>query len=403
MSTPVRTTAPMESVNVIRAHQKSLLARTREHAALDGAHFALTSSDELEEILHLLGIPSIVYNYWNFVILSRGKGAHYRELLEERGYPGPHFFALGYASMLDPEQAPWGGLPEPTIMIGSARNETELRVTEIWARDVGARYFPLDFNMASAAKQAMPEDWFTRMRDEWPALIDPDRLALRDAQNRMLIARLEELTGRTLSFDAVEQMMLRVNRQMDVWMEANDAIATAENCPVSFRDQTSMYQAMWYRGTAFGLERAEAYRDEVLARIAADTSAYSPGSRRLLYWTMSQEPLSHHYLQERGAAIVGSPYSTGPRLYARELHGDPLRALAGRNLFLFDLNRSSHWLMSEVERLRADGVILVEDPDAPPSPDRQALEKAGIPVLLLPVLDDSERAHAAIDRFLDGR
>lgn len=401
MSTAVHTTARMESVDVIRGHQRSLLARIREGTAHEGAHFAMTSSDEMEEMLHLLGIPSVVYNYWNFVILSRGKGAHYADVLEQRGYSGPHFFALGYASMLEPEEAPWGGLPTPTIMIGSARNETELRVTELWARDVGAHYLPLDFNMASMAKQPVPADWIARMREEWPSLLDADRLALRDAQNRTLVARLEALTGRALSFDAVENMMLRVNRQMDVWMEANDAIAAAEHCPVAFRDQISMYQTMWYRGTEFGLERAEAYREEVRARVASHISAYAPGSRRLLYWSMDQEPLTHAYLQERGAAIVGSPYSTGPRLYARELHGDPMKALAGRNLFLFDLHRSSHWLMSEVERLRADAVILLEDAAGPPSQDRRALENAGVPVLLLPTTEDRPRAREAIDAFLD--
>src|SRR4051794_30177784 len=119
-------TERLESVNAIRTHQRNWLAETRQRAEA-GEPFVISTSDEVEEIMAAFGIPVLVINYWNFLITAQRKAGHFTHVLENRGYPGPHFFALGYASSLEPEQAPWGGLPKPTLMIGATRHETELK------------------------------------------------------------------------------------------------------------------------------------------------------------------------------------------------------------------------------------------------------------------------------------
>lgn len=398
-------TAPgrLDAVSAIRAHQRSEIGTMRERVAGGGGQFAVTSSDEFEEILALFGIPSVVYNYWNFVVVSQRKAPHFSRVLEEHGYPGPHFFALGYGTALDPDEAPWGGLPRPTIVIGSGRSERELRVTELWANEAQAEFLPVDFNMGSAAKKELPKDWYGRIRAEWRQLVDQERLELRVQQNRAVVDRLKALTGRTVSTDDIRNMMGLVDRQMDLWMEANRLIVDAEDCPVDFRDQMSMYQAMWHRGTDVGVTFIEAYRDEVAERVAAGVSAYGPPiDTRLLYWSMREEPRTHAYMNEHGAAIVAALYSSIPALYARDVGDDPWEALAARNLFLFDLP-SANWLLAEVERTRVDAVLLIEDADAPPSLDRQALEAAGVPVLLLPDTGDTDASRRLIDEFLQSR
>src|SRR4051812_45061013 len=127
----------LASINQVREHQRKWLAKTREEV-LDGGHFAVCNGDEFEEVLLCMGVPVIAVNYWNFLIAAQGKQAQFEELLHSRGFAGPQFYGLGLASTLDPGNAPWGGLPKPTLICGSLRYESEMRVHEHWATAFGS-------------------------------------------------------------------------------------------------------------------------------------------------------------------------------------------------------------------------------------------------------------------------
>jgi len=392
-------TERLESVNAIRTHQRTWLAETRGRAE-SGAPFVICTSDEFEEILHAFGIPVLVINYWNFLITAQRKVRHFSEVLERRGYVGPHFFALGLASTLEPAEAPWGGLPKPTLLIGATRHETELKVTEMWARELGCPYFPLDFNFASPYRRVPPDDWWVTIRDGWEDLVDHARLKLRIAENAALISYVEMLTGITLSWQQLRVVMERVNAQMDVMTEARDLIAAARPCPVTLRDQISAYQTNWHRGTSVGLELATAYRDEVRQRVASGVGAYANERTRMLYWSMAQEPDFHAYLEERyGAVFVGAPYGAAPQTYARRVYNDdPLRALSARQIFLFDMTSTS-WMLNEARLYAVDVVVGVEDASAHPSRFRQACESAGFRYLAVPRVSDDPEIRDMLDRF----
>lgn len=392
-------TERLESVNAIRAHQRAWLADTRQRAEA-GEPFVISTSDEVEEIMAAFGIPVLVINYWNFLITAQRKAGHFTRVLEERGYPGPHFFGLGYASSLEPEEAPWGGLPKPALIVGATRHETELKITELWAREFGCPIFPLDFNFASPYRQIPPEDWWDTIRDNWPDLVDSARLTLRVEQNKALITYVEMLTGRAFSWQKLRIVMDTVNAQMDVMSEARDLIAAARPCPVTLRDQVSAYQSNWHRGTPTGLELAAAYRDEVRQRVDDGVGACEHEQVRMLYWSMQQEPEFHPYLVERyGAVFVGAPYGAMPQTYARTVyHDDPLRALSARQIFLFDMTSTS-WMLSEARRHAVDVVVGVEEPSAYPSRFRQACEAAGLRYLAVPRVTDDPEVRSILDRF----
>lgn len=391
-------TPPVErlaSVDRIRGHQRSWLQATRESAAA-GEPFVICQSDEFEDVLGVMGIPVLVINYWNYVVTAAKQAGHFTDVLEARGYPGPHFFGLGYGTSLDPAAAPWGGLPRPTMIIGSTRNDYELRTTELWARELGCDCYPLEFNFASPHKRIPPDDWWMHIRTDWEQLVDPARLRLRHEQNRELIGHLEARTGRTFSTEDMAAAMQRVNQQMDLMSEAAELIAQAPVCPVSFRDQMAAYQMMWHRGTEVGLDLATGYLQEVRERVAAGRSAYPERRLRVLMWSMSEEPAFHRHLRgAHGAVIVGSPYAAMPATYAREVDGDPLRALSARQIFLFDM-RSTSWMLHEARRHRADVVIGVET-TRHPSRFRAACEQAGIPYIGVPRLSADADVLAGID------
>ena len=392
----------LKSVDAVRAYQRAWLNETRD-AAKGGKPFAISHSDESEEIFTALNIPVLVINYWNFVIVSQNKAQHYDNLLEERGFVGPHFFGLGFASTLDPENAPWGGLPKPAVLMGSARSEHELRIAEMWARELQCPFFPLDFNFSSSVKRIPPAKWWERLRDDWESLVDPDRLNFRVEQNKALIRYLETITGRTFSLLQLRALMERINHQMDEWTAALSLVAGAPVCPVTLRDQLAIYQMMWHRGSPVASDFIKAYREEVEARVRSGISAYGTTKYRLLYWSMLQEPPFHAFLQERyQAAFVASPYSSIPQFYARTVFDDdPLRALSARNLFLFFLN--SEWLVNEARRNRCDGVVAIEPPCSTPSANQIACENADIPFIAVPGAKDDETTRVALSRFMEER
>lgn len=388
----------LRSVDAVRDYQRRWLAQARRDAEA-GEPFVICNSDEFEEVLSVMGIPVLVINYWNNVVVKEGKATALRAGLRDRGYE-PSFFAFGLASALDPANAPWGGLPRPALILGSTRSETDLRVTELWAQAAGCPCYCLDFGFTAPFRQLMPTDWRQRLRADWMSLVDAGRLALRMTQNQALIGYLEKLTGRTFDPAALERAMTALNAQMDTWMRVTELIAGARPCPVSLRDQMAVYQVMWHRGT----ERATAfladYEAEVRERVQAGAGAYQSERIRLLYWG-DREPGFHRHLQESGVVFVGCLYSSTPQTYARDfVPGEALRALAARHLLLFE--RSPDWAVAEALRHQCDGVIGVEAPSAVPSGVARACAAAGLPYLAVPRESDDAEVRGLLAPFVAG-
>jgi hypothetical protein len=159
---------------------------------------------------------------------------------------------------------------------------------------------------------------------------------------------------------------------------------------------------MWHRGTEQGLALAEGYRSEIVRRVADGRVGYRDERCRVLFWSMAQEPAFHPYLQERyGAVFVGSPYAAMPATYARTVGDDPLEALAGRQIFLFDM-RSPTWMLNEARRHHVDAIIGVEDPSRYPSQFALASAAAGLPYLAVPRLADDPEVRGQLDAFFAG-
>ena len=173
------------------------------------------------------------------------------------------------------------------------------------------------------------------------------------------------LTGRSFSWQALRQVMERVNAQMDVMSEARDLIAAARPCPVTLRDQVSAYQTNWHRGTLAGPGAGARLPRRGPRQRVADGVGGVRHTRGCGCCTgaCSQEPDFHAYLEERyGAVFVGAPYGAMPQTYARTVYDDdPLRALSARQIFLFDMTSTS-WMLSEAQRYGVDAVVGVEDP-----------------------------------------
>jgi benzoyl-CoA reductase subunit B len=394
--------ARLRSVDAVRSHQRQWLEETRQRVTA-GDHFAICNADDFEEIFTAFDIPALVINYWNSVItFSERKGPHFEQVLADAGYI-PINFGLGLATTLQPEQAPWGGLPKPTIIVGTTRDEAQLRVTELWARAFGCECYPLDFSWVSQFSHDLPHDWWNYHHDRSEEMLDLERVDLRVAQLKNLIAYLEVRLGKPFSLARFREVMLLLNEQMDYWKKAFDLIASARPLPVSLRDQMAIYQVTWQRGTARNLQLVKDFHDEVAERVAQGEGCYPEETFRIYMATSGNDPLFHAYVREAyGGAIVSNRYSSIAPMYARTLVGDdPLRALATRQLFLFD--KEPHWEVAEARRWGADAIISLEEPLEIPSRYKQVCEAAGLPHLGLRKDADTPEVRSQLDEFIRTR
>jgi hypothetical protein len=391
----------LESVNALRAIQRDWLKATRERVVA-GEPFALCNGDECEELFIAMGVPVLAINYWNYLIAAQGKTSHFTALLNARDYPGRHFFALALAATIEPKEAPWGGLPKASLVVGSTRYESEMRVTELWARELGCPCFPLDFSFSSPHFKPLPADWWNWTRDRWEALVDPNRLDFRVQQELALIRFTEQLTGRRFSVGELMRSMTLINEQMDYWAAARWMIAETKPCPVHIRDQMSIYQAMWHRGTPQGVALIKNYHDEIKERVRKGVGAYR--KERFRFYYDVQVPPWHQRIEDEFGAVTVACYYTGvPDLYARNVHdGDPMRALAARHLFLFAAGPAR--IVKEASDHQCDAIISVEpNTGTYPSVERLAAEEAGIPFLAVPRDADDDEVVGLIGDFIKTR
>ena len=384
----------------VRAYQREWIARTREQVSR-GEPFVICNGDDCEEILNVMGIPVIVINYWHAIISTKRMDQYYQNILRERDYPAT-VFSMGLATTMDnkPEVAPWGGLPKPSLIVGGARQDTEMRILELWAREFGCPYWPMEFALYHGVEKTPPPGWFERMRDHWDEFVDPKKLDYRVQDQEKLIRYLEVSTGKKFSLEKLTEAMQLVNEQMDYWRMARDLIAKTSPCPVTLRDQLSMYQTTWHRGTPQGRDFLKAYYEEVKERVENGVAA-CPEEKIRLMWVnaLGTPPLWGKWAEEKyGAVCVTHNYmGIAVDCYARTVkNDDPLRTLAARYMLLFWT--TPDWIAAQAKHSNCEAAVMVGGRRS-----ISAFEKAGIPLATIPSERDDEATRAALSNFIETR
>ncbi|MBU4317023.1 MAG: 2-hydroxyacyl-CoA dehydratase family protein [Proteobacteria bacterium] len=388
----------MRVTNAVRAYQREWIADTRQRVS-QGEPFAICNGDDCEEILNVMGIPVIVVNYWHAIISTKRMDQYYQGLLKERDYPAS-IFSMGLACTMDnnPETAPWGGLPKPSIIVGGARTDTEMRILELWAREYGCKFWPMEYSLWHGIEKAPPPGWFDRIRDHWDELVDPVKLDYRVADQEKLIRYLEVTTGRKCSMEKLKEAMELVNEQMEYWRKARDLIAKTSPCPVSLRDQLSMYQMMWHRGTPQGRDFLKAYYEEVKERVENNV-ATCPNEKIRFMWVnaLGTPPRWAQWAEEKyGAVCVTHNYmGIAVDAYARTIkNNDPLRTLAARYMLLFWT--TPDWIAAQAKHSNCQAVITAAGIGT-----KAAYEQAGIHMVSIPSERDDEATREAISNYIE--
>jgi hypothetical protein len=203
-----------------KAFQKAFGAELKVRVVERGEPFAIAQADTPHEIFHAMDIPIVSNQWWSAYISAKRLSEPYVAVLDDLGYPSNRcsYCSLGLACTLanDPGSAPWGGLPEPTVLVARLTCDCIQQVFATWAEALGSEFFPME---APGWVRTIPE-WYRHSRDRWEEVYDADRIDLLATEMRQLIGLLERKTGRRFEPERLERLMDRINEQELLLAEA---------------------------------------------------------------------------------------------------------------------------------------------------------------------------------------
>jgi hypothetical protein len=385
----MRRRAELSCTREFTRYQRAWFAQVTERVR-DGEPFAVLSADSPHEIYRAMDIPYVVVQWWSSIIAAKQMGPPYLERLRAAGYPDTHeqynILPLGELLAGDPDAAPWGGLPRPTILQASLSSDGMRHLFEAWAHHSGATFYPVERTVDT--RLDIPARWWEELPHHWDTFLPAPRLDLLTDELTGLIRVLESTTGRRFSESRFAEVMDLANEQAEHNRATRDLVASTVPAPVSVAEtMPAVMIPQWHRGSAWARDAAATLRAEVSARVA-DGAAVCPEERVRLMWLgrglWSSLGLYQHFQERYGAVFVWSMYlGLAADGYARYAEGrDPLRALAARFVPVGEELRmptwSSAWHLKEAQLHRVDGVVSLGEEDYF---SVRGLEEAGIPVL----------------------
>ncbi|MGB3441915.1 MAG: 2-hydroxyacyl-CoA dehydratase family protein [Actinophytocola sp.] len=369
-------------------YQRAWFRELRGLAAA-GTPIALVNADAPQEIFRAMGIPYVVNQWWASVVAAKRRAPHYLELLRERGYPDytEQYSSISLGSLFDqePEHAPWGGLPRPSIVLGENVGDGGRKIFDVWGGQPDIAYYALE----SAAENAVPVNWWDLMPHDWEKAIGTARLDLMESELEGLIRFLETTTGHVLRERELRRVLDLINEQAEWNRRSRDLIASTTPSPLAVTDSIpSVMIPQWHRGTEWARDAARRFYEEVEERVGAG-AAVCENERVRLMWIgrglWYDMDFYRRFEQRHGAVFVWSMYlAIAADGYPR--YGDnPLRTLAARfaafNDQLYTPPWSCEWYVKEAKLHRVDGVVHLVSDDARGSYfTNRALRAAGIPV-----------------------
>lgn len=388
------------------ARVRAWFADVRRRAA-GGEPLALVQAMTPQEVFAAMDIPFVVNQWWASVVAEHGDSGAVLSRLAGLGYPQDRdqYHSLALASVLGDDPGPWGGLPDPTIVVTEDYYQ-RAKVAELWALERGAALFRLGFTV----QNEVPLEWWNRLAHEWDTLLDPARLDLMESELENLVRFLEQTTGRTFRESDFERVLQRVNAQEELNRCSRDLIARTVPAPVGMFDTAAfVMRHQWWRGSEWALDAAQRFCQEVERRVAAG-EAVCDGERVRLMW-LGPPPwfaveLFSHLEREHGAVFVWSNYlSIAADGYPR-YGGRPMRRLAARFVPFHDQLTmppwNTGWYAHQAVTHSADGAISVGGVGGRYGSwfAERALAAAGVPLLQLDANNADPRTwdEAAITR-----
>jgi hypothetical protein len=377
----------LQSALDANAYNKAFFYKLRDQVRAGGP-FAIASVGTPLEILRAMDIPFICLQWWTAVVSAKRKAPEYLNRLKEWGYPDDQqqYFSITWSSWYDKsENAPWGGLPDPTIIVGDPRDDNHAKIYQNFANAVGCPFYAFERTCFNVPKI----NWWDMVRHNWEDLLETEQLDIHENESKGFIRFLEETTGHEFSETKFKRVLDLVNEHEEYYVKTRDLIAQTIPAPVGIADTfKSVMVPQWQRGTEWGRDAARKLYLEIKERVDGG-AAVCPDERVRLAWFGTglwfNVDFYDAFIDSHGAVFVYSFYlGIAADGYIRYGNENPLRTLSARYAcFPQQLQQppwSSEWIVKEAKFNSVDGVVTM----APVNYFVQrALETAGIPVLAL--------------------
>jgi benzoyl-CoA reductase subunit B len=417
---------PMRCTPIIRQHQKEWFQELRRRVLVERQPYAIAEAVSPHEILESFDMPYVTSEWWSGIVASRRQSAYYFDHLEAAGYHSglPRYGALALATAIAPKEheAPWGGLPQPALVVGNL-NMTPGDAAR--AQALAEAFNVPQIVLSTPALSQLSPYFFRDSKRMWETLYETPRLNRMVADYHALIEKCEQITGKRFDVDRLREILARANRQEEYFAEVRDMIVAAPFAPISLTEELgNVMTIQWHRGSQWALEAARMFRDEVAERVAGGV-AICPTERIRLMWggtgLWQNTAFYRAFEASHGAVFVRSVYmSVAIDGYIRYGLKDPIRALASRYAaIMYELRvppAVTGWTVEEAKHHRVKAAIM--GPGGSPhhygatsgsSFTLNALEAAGIPAYRFEVdtVDGrqwrEEEILADVRRFLDER
>lgn len=414
---PQRSRKSLDAIARLGVYQREWFAGIRDQAA-QGVPIAAVNANAPQETLRAMGLPFVVNQWWASIVAAKQQSDRYADLLEANHLPHAveAYSAQGVAAAYDrdPAQAPWGGLPNPVVLVTAGGTDATAPLFDAWQQATGARLF--NFHRSIESRWDIPVNWWDDLPDHWDDVIEPERLDLLEAELRHSIEEIAAATGSVFDAERFVEVLTLVNEQQEYYRRTRDLVAATIPAPIGLAD--SMPATMvpqWHRGTEWARDAAREFYEEVAARVSAGDAACAGERIRLMFvgrglW--SDMSFYQRWEESHGAVFVWSMYlglAADGYIRRHDRGRDPMRALAARFVTMGDELRmptwAGGWHVKEARLHQCDGAVALSDAD--PLVLR-ALREAGIAVLELGIdnfardQDASDAVDAKMRAFLEG-
>ena len=160
---------------------------------------------------------------------------------------------------------------------------------------------------------------------ELPQMKRPEDRTLWRAEIERLIAKLEEVSGRTLTAEALAAATKEVNDKRRALQRLN-AARKASPAPISGKDALLAVQVAFYDDVPRFTTMVNKIADELEARVAAGEGVGAPGAPRIL---VTGTPMAipnwkmHDVIEKAGGVVVIEELCTGSRYYSKLVDETP--------------------------------------------------------------------------------
>jgi benzoyl-CoA reductase/2-hydroxyglutaryl-CoA dehydratase subunit BcrC/BadD/HgdB len=231
-------------------------------------------------VMRAMDVTPIYPENFGTVCASTGMAQKYQAICDAEGFPthlcGYSRNHIGYAAEMKrlgkiPEDAPLGGMGEPTFMLGSGIGcDTRFK----WFQAL-RQYYDVPVWTIDTPSYDVSEDINSGIHEE--------NIGHKVKELERFIAFLENLLGKKIDMDRLAEYVENQEKVFQLWWEINE-LRKATPCPMHSRDfWTLMVPGYYMTSDKEALNLYQQVYDEVKARVDEKTGAVTPEKYRLMF------------------------------------------------------------------------------------------------------------------------